>query len=70
MPRMGGVATAVKLRGLYPNLPILFTSGYSENAGSTFSQVPNSAYLQKPYSPVSLARSIRRMLSVEPQEKS
>ena len=62
MPRVGGMAAAARLRNLYPNLPIVFTSGYSENAGSASIEVSNSIYLQKPYSPVSLARAIRRML--------
>lgn len=70
MPRVGGVAAAAKLREHYPNLPILFTSGYSENAGATFSQVPKSAYLQKPYSPVSLAGAMRRMLDSESTVRS
>ena len=67
MPRMGGVAAAAKLRSLYPRLPILFTSGYSENMDSTFLEIGNSAYIQKPYSPVSLARVIRRLLETDKQ---
>jgi hypothetical protein len=47
---------------------ILFTSGYVENAGATYSQLPNSAYLQKPYGPTSLARAIRRILDAKPNE--
>jgi hypothetical protein len=31
-----------------PNLPVLFTSGYSESAGSSRVQLPSSRYLQKP----------------------
>jgi len=70
MPRVGGMAAAARLRTLYPTLPILFTSGYSENAGSTCTEVPNSTYLQKPYSPVSVVRAIRRMLDPEGKAKN
>jgi len=66
MPRVGGVAAANRLRSLYPELPILFTSGYAENAGTTLSQLPHSGYLQKPYSTTSLARAIRRILDPKP----
>jgi PAS domain S-box-containing protein len=62
MPRLGGVATATKLRHCYPTLPILLTSGYSESTLAAASVLPNSHYLQKPYSPTSLARVIRRIL--------
>ena len=70
MPRVGGLAAAARLRNRYPTLPIVFTSGYSENAGSTCTEVSNSTYLQKPYSPVSLARAIRHMLDPEGKAKS
>ena len=70
MPRMGGMTAAAKLRDLYPKLPILFTSGYSEDGGSVFSQMANSAYIQKPYSPVALARAIRRILDASTEATS
>lgn len=62
MPRMGGPATAARLRQRFPGLPILLTSGYSENRDSAASQLPGSFYLQKPYSPTSLARTVRKIL--------
>jgi CheY-like chemotaxis protein len=62
MPRMGGAASATQLRRRFPNLPILFTSGYSESLDATVSQLSNSSYLQKPYSPTSLGRAIRNIL--------
>ncbi|MGB7846128.1 MAG: response regulator [Candidatus Acidiferrum sp.] len=70
MPRMGGPATATHLRNHFPNLPILFTSGYSESKEVAISQLPNSSYLQKPYSPTSLARAIRRILDLSPTSES
>jgi two-component system, cell cycle sensor histidine kinase and response regulator CckA len=68
MPRMGGAATAKQLRNRFPSLPILFTSGYAESKGTAASAIDNSNYLQKPYSPTSLSRQIRRILSPVPAE--
>ena len=62
MPHMGGAATATQLLQSMPGLPILFTSGFSENANNAVAQVPGSHYLQKPYGPTSLASTIRDIL--------
>ena len=62
MPRLGGPATASALLTSLPSLPVLFTSGYSESAGSCHVQVPSSRYLQKPYSPTALGRAVREIL--------
>ena len=62
MPQMGGASTACELLRRFPGLPILFTSGFSENANSAMAQVPASHYLQKPYSPTSLASTIGEIL--------
>ena len=66
MPRMGGASTALQLRSPFPNLPILFTSGYSESTGACASQLADSSYLQKPYSPTSLGHAIRNILDSLP----
>lgn len=62
MPRLGGPAAAAQLLARFPDLPILFTSGYSEYPHLAVSQAPASRYLQKPYSPTSLGRAIREIL--------
>ncbi len=62
MPRMGGAATATYLRERFSTLPILFTSGYSETTSVAALLLPNSYYLQKPYSPTALGRVIRKIL--------
>jgi PAS domain S-box-containing protein len=62
MPRMGGPAAAARLRGRLPNLPILFTSGYSEATEVNISQIPGASFLQKPYSSTALGRTIRKIL--------
>ena len=62
MPQMGGAAAAAQLLRRNPALPVLFTSGFSENANNAVAGVPGSRYLQKPYSPTSLASMIREIL--------
>ena len=68
MPRLGGTATATKLRARFPGLPVLFTSGYSEATGAAASQLENSYYIQKPYSPTSLGRAVRKILNPPARE--
>jgi two-component system cell cycle sensor histidine kinase/response regulator CckA len=70
MPHMGGAATAMELLERFPGLPIRFTSGYSESTESAVSQIPVSCYLQKPYSPTSLGRTIRKILDESPSQTS
>jgi len=66
MPRMGGAAAAAQPRDRLPNLPILFTSGYSEGQDSAISGFPNCSYLQTPNSPATLGRAVRKILDREP----
>jgi two-component system cell cycle sensor histidine kinase/response regulator CckA len=53
---------AAQLRDRFPDIPILFTSGYSEAQDESIRRLRNSSFLQKPYSPTSLARRIRQTL--------
>jgi CheY-like chemotaxis protein len=63
MPRMGGQALAKWLRSLDPDLKILFTSGYSEEAlGAGDTPQTGIDFLPKPYTPVALARKVRELL--------
>jgi two-component system, cell cycle sensor histidine kinase and response regulator CckA len=65
MPHMGGAATAAALLARLPNLPVLFTSGYSESASLSGVPIPSSRYLQKPYSPTALGRAVREILDTD-----
>jgi CheY-like chemotaxis protein len=63
MPKLGGPATAAKLSEMLPDLPIVFTSGYSADAADVPNAVGGKArYLQKPYSPTTLGRLVRETL--------
>ncbi|HZS72527.1 MAG TPA: ATP-binding protein, partial [Candidatus Acidoferrum sp.] len=61
MPRLGGPAAAAKLQTLFDRLPVLFTSGYSQDSEALSSTSPAN-YLQKPYSPTTLGRIVREIL--------
>ncbi len=62
MPKLGGPAVAVMLRSLFHGLPILFTSGYSEDSENVAPAAADARYLQKPYSPTTLGRVVREIL--------
>ena len=62
MPKLGGVATAQKLAENFRGLPMLFTSGYSQDSENVGDAGKNTYYLQKPYSPMALGRLVREIL--------
>ena len=62
MPKLGGKATASPLTALFADLPILFTSGYSQDSEDVTPAMAGARYLQKPYSPTTLGRVVRGML--------
>lgn len=62
MPKLGGREAAAKLAERFERLPILFTSGYSQESRGL---EVTGRYLQKPYSPSSLSRIVREILDRE-----
>ena len=62
MPKLGGVAVAAKLSEQFKGLPILFTSGYSQDSENLLPATSTARYLQKPYSPTALGRVVREIL--------
>jgi len=62
MPKTGGPAAASKLAALFAGLPILFTSGYSQDSENVPPAMAEARYLQKPYSPTTLGRVVREIL--------
>jgi signal transduction histidine kinase len=63
MPLMGGKAMAEWLKTTYPDLKILFTSGYTDDT-ITYHGVLESGieFLGKPYTPATLVHKVRAML--------
>jgi DNA-binding response OmpR family regulator len=59
MPKLGGPVTAAKLIRLIDHLPVVFTSGSSQENNSVAGVGADEHYLQKPYSPTALARLVR-----------
>ncbi len=63
MPGMTGPELARDLSRLHPDLRVLFMSGYAENAVVREGlRHPSAGFIEKPFSPETLAREVRRAL--------
>ena len=63
MPKMTGKTLSDKLRREYPDLKVLFISGYTDNATVRESLLDEGvSFLQKPFSPQSLAEKVRDII--------
>jgi signal transduction histidine kinase len=63
MPLMGGKVMAEWLKTTYPDLKILFTSGYTDDAIAQHGVLDAGVeFLAKPYTPATLARRVRELL--------
>jgi CheY-like chemotaxis protein len=63
MPDLGGRELAERVREFAPNLPILYTSGYSRDVGPFQKMLAlGEHFLPKPFGPVDLARKVREIL--------
>ena len=63
MPQMGGKELVEQFKLLHPDTRILFISGYTD--GIMIHQAslkPGTPFLQKPFSPMELARKVREVL--------
>ncbi|HXN51460.1 MAG TPA: ATP-binding protein [Candidatus Acidoferrum sp.] len=69
MPKLGGPATAASLLEKLPDLPLVFTSGYSADASELQAAGGKARYLQKPYSPTALGRLVRETLDQHRAER-
>ncbi len=61
MPGIGGAELAKRLAALRPELKMLFTSGYSETGLADLTG-PETQFLQKPFTPATLAAKVREVL--------
>jgi PAS domain S-box-containing protein len=62
MPRLGGPEVARALRERWPALPVLLMSGYTADALRKGRDVPDSAFLPKPFTPDQLCLRVRELL--------
>ena len=70
MPVMGGRELAARLIAMWPDMKIIFTSGYIDDAIVRQEGLgPRSAFIQKPFTPATLGRIVRDILDdVRPPE--
>jgi two-component system cell cycle sensor histidine kinase/response regulator CckA len=67
MPEMSGRQLADRLKDQRPELKVLFVSGYTDDAITRHGILePGIAFLQKPFTPESLARKVRDVLDSAP----
>lgn len=60
MPRMSGYEALCNIRGFDPDVPVLLSSGYSEEESTRdFSQLNLSGFIEKPYSVERLVAAVR-----------
>ncbi|MBS2040649.1 PAS domain S-box protein [bacterium] len=67
MPGMSGIELAAQLRAQRPDLPVLFVSGYTDDRIQLENLRPGrEAFLQKPFTPTTLASKVRQLLDERP----
>ncbi|MGW8201678.1 ATP-binding protein [Sphingomonas bisphenolicum] len=69
MPNMDGPAMVAQARRAYPDLPVLFMSGYAEEQLRKSIDIANVAFLPKPFSVSQLAEAARDALAMRPAVK-
>ncbi|HEY6572326.1 MAG TPA: response regulator [Candidatus Eisenbacteria bacterium] len=71
MPEMGGRELAERARQRYPAIRLLFVSGFAGALPPPVDErAPDSSFLSKPYTPVTLARKVREVLDAIPASPS
>ncbi|MDA1228496.1 MAG: response regulator [Chloroflexi bacterium] len=63
MPLIGGRELSVKLKGIHPDVRVIYTSGYTDEAVIRHGMLePGTDFVQKPYSLAGLTQKIRSVL--------
>lgn len=63
MPQMTGPELAQRISLLRPEIKVLYVSGYTSDALAQHNMIaPGTAFLQKPFTPETLARQVRAVL--------
>ena len=66
MPGIGGPELARRMRERFPNVKVTFTSGYTDDSVVRHGLLDSSvAFIQKPYTPASLASRVRQILDAK-----
>jgi len=69
MPGMSGRQLAERLANILPDLKVLFVSGYTDDAIVHHGILdPGTAFLQKPFTPQTLARKVREVIEAPPDQ--
>jgi DNA-binding response OmpR family regulator len=63
MPQMHGSDLAVHVRAKYPEIQVLFMSGYAPEGGVDLSSVPGSDFIHKPFALDELSAKISSLLA-------
>ena len=67
MPRLGGVEAYSQIHQMKPDMPVVFTTGHTEESAALGVAVQQGAVvLQKPYMPDALIRTVRSALRKQP----
>jgi PAS domain S-box-containing protein len=71
MPQMSGSKLAHRLIALRPSIRVIFMSGYSDKAALQQEVLgPGTPFLQKPFTPDSLARKVREVLDANHSQRT
>ena len=71
MPGMSGREMAVHISRRYPDIRLMYTSGYTNDVAARHElRQDGTVFLEKPYTVADLARSVRRALFARPQGAS
>lgn len=66
MPGIQGDALATRVRGQWPDLPVLFVSGEPQNARLARETPGRAAFVSKPFLPTELLEAVQEVLELTP----